>query len=423
MIQFQRVRLAQITAKIGSGATPRGGENVYKSSGISLIRSQNVYDFEFRPDGLALIDDKQADALSNVDVSPRDILLNITGDSIGRCCMAPEAYLPARVNQHVSIIRANARADARYLLYYLNAPAKKADLLSRVHGGTRRALTKGIIEEFEVEIPPLPIQRRIAEILGRLDDKIEVNRRINRTLEAMAQALYRHWFVEFGPFQDGEFVESELGVIPKGWEISSLAELLPDHRECVITGPFGTNLHASDYREEGTPLILVNSVMNGRINEDGLPLVGNHKRAELRRYVLEVGDIVVTRVGVVGNSAYIHPRQTGWMVSGQMLRVRLPSNGRLNPRYLAQTYLTKSFVTSVENNAVGSTRPSLNTEIWKSLPFLVPPIEAQEEFASIVKSADEESENLRLEINALASIRDYLLPKLMSGEVNAAIQM
>ena len=82
------------------------------------------------------------------------------------------------------------------------------------------------MQDFEIPLPPLPIQRRIAEILGRLDDKIEVNRRINRTLEAMAQALYKHWFVDFGPFQDGEFVESEVGLVPKGWEVKALADIV-----------------------------------------------------------------------------------------------------------------------------------------------------------------------------------------------------
>jgi type I restriction enzyme S subunit len=413
------VPLASV-AEILSGGTPSTSVPRYWRPEIDWVTAKDVSECQ-----LAKIHQTERRiSREGLENCPARILPALTtvliarGATMGKCRMIAR---PMAMNQTCYGIVAKSGNDARYLYYYLSNAYET--FRSMAHGSVFDTVIGSSLRSLPVHIPPLPVQRRIAEILGRLDDKIEVNRRISQTLEAMAQALYRHWFVEFGPFQDGEFVESELGVIPKGWEISSLAELLPDHRECVITGPFGTNLHASDYREEGTPLILVNSVMNGRINEDGLPLVGNHKLAELRRYVLEVGDIVVTRVGVVGNSAYIHPRQSGWMVSGQMLRVRLPSNGRLNPRYLAQTYLTKSFVTSVENNAVGSTRPSLNTEIWKSLPFLVPPIEAQEEFASIVKSADEESENLRLEINALASIRDYLLPKLMSGEVNAAIQM
>ncbi|MGH2543467.1 MAG: restriction endonuclease subunit S, partial [Ardenticatenaceae bacterium] len=86
MTNFKQIPLHKVTTKIGSGATPRGGENVYKAQGISLIRSQNVYDYEFKTDGLAFIDDKQADKLSNVEILAQDILLNITGDSIGRCC-------------------------------------------------------------------------------------------------------------------------------------------------------------------------------------------------------------------------------------------------------------------------------------------------------------------------------------------------
>ena len=112
--------LQEITTKIGSGATPLGGKESYKAEGISLLRSMNVYDFVFNYDDLAHIDDNQAAELSNVEVKENDILLNITGASVGRCCIVPKSVIPARVNQHVSIIRLKTdKADPIYVLYIL----------------------------------------------------------------------------------------------------------------------------------------------------------------------------------------------------------------------------------------------------------------------------------------------------------------
>ena len=130
------VELRAITTKIGSGATPRGGKKSYKDSGIPLIRSLNVYDFEFRHKDLALIDEMQAEKLVNVEVQPNDVLLNITGASVARCCMVPDDVLPARVNQHVAIVRIDpALASAHYVLYCINSPLYKNHLLTLAQGG------------------------------------------------------------------------------------------------------------------------------------------------------------------------------------------------------------------------------------------------------------------------------------------------
>ena len=221
------IKLGSVTKKIGSGVTPRGGEKVYRTEGTALIRSQNVYDYRFVEDGLVYIDDTEAKRMKGVEIQKNDVLINITGDSVGRCCIVPEKVLPARVNQHVCILRADpAQLNSRYLMYYINEPGNKQRLLNQVHGGTRKALTKGILEAFEITIPSLRTQEKIAEILGSLDDKIELNRRMNETLEQMAMAVYKHWFVDFGPFQDGEFVETELGMsIPNGWEICNFGDV------------------------------------------------------------------------------------------------------------------------------------------------------------------------------------------------------
>lgn len=152
---FEWVKLGDITSKIGSGATPKGGSQAYKSEGIALIRSMNVHDRRFVYDGLAFIDDEQAAALSNVEVQENDILLNITGASVARVCRVPADVLPARVNQHVAIIRLNpGTIEPELLERYLTLPSAKKQLLkiATSGGATREAITKSQIARFTVPL-------------------------------------------------------------------------------------------------------------------------------------------------------------------------------------------------------------------------------------------------------------------------------
>ena len=152
---WEEKKLIEITNKIGSGATPRGGNESYKSEGISLVRSMNVHDFEFREKNLAFIDDQQAKELNNVTLQENDVLLNITGASVARCCVIPKDYLPARVNQHVSIIRAKKEIiDPTFLNLLLTSKFYKDQLLfTGEQGATRQAITKAQLEVFKIAFP------------------------------------------------------------------------------------------------------------------------------------------------------------------------------------------------------------------------------------------------------------------------------
>lgn len=166
------VRLGDVTTKIGSGATPRGGKDVYQEAGVWFIRSQNVYDGRFSFDGLARISDEAAAALRGVTVQPNDVLINITGESVTRTALAPGRALPARVSQHVAIVRPDpSRLDAGYLMLTMLSPAIKAHLngLSSA-GATRRALTKAHLADTQVPLPPLDDQKRVARILEVIDE-------------------------------------------------------------------------------------------------------------------------------------------------------------------------------------------------------------------------------------------------------------
>jgi type I restriction enzyme S subunit len=167
---WEEKTLKEITTKIGSGATPRGGQESYKSEGISLVRSMNVHDWEFRDRNLAFIDEKQGKELEGVTLKENDVLLNITGASVARCCVFPKEYLPARVNQHVSIIRANENLiDARFLnLLLTSKPYKEQLLFTGEQGATRQAITKAQIEVFRVFIPDLKKQHTIVRQLDTL---------------------------------------------------------------------------------------------------------------------------------------------------------------------------------------------------------------------------------------------------------------
>ena len=278
-------KLKDITTKIGSGATPRGGKGAYHQKGMPLIRSLNIYDLNFNYDDLAFIDESQAEQLDNVTVEKDDVLLNITGASVCRCTSVPEELAPARVNQHVSIIRADKKnLFGKYLKYVLVSPTYKRELwgLART-GATREALTKVDIENFKIKLPDIKTQTRIASVLSAYDDLIENNEKRIKALEEMAQLLYTEWFIKFKypGHEKVKMVDSgtEYGMVPEGWEVTKIDSLLKNVKRKI-------KLQTSEYQktglypivDQGKDFIAGYTDNEDIIYKDDLIVFGDHSR-------------------------------------------------------------------------------------------------------------------------------------------------
>jgi len=408
---WKKFRLEDICKKIGSGATPRGGKDVYLEVGeYSLIRSQNVLDFTFSYDGLAYINEDQASKLSNVEIEENDVLINITGDSVARVCKVPIEVLPARVNQHVAILRTeNKKFSPDFLKYALLHPENKGQLLSIAStGGTRNALTKGMLQDFEIYAPEnIKTQRRIAAILAAFDDKIELNRRMNRTLEAMAQALFR----ELCTVPAGE-------ALPAGWQ----SDILENHVD-VERGLSYKGAGLTDSKDEtGIPMHNLNSIYEGGgYKFDGIKYYnGDYKE----KHLVKPGDVIVanTEQGhkylLIGFPAIV-PKFYGakGIFSQHIYRVRPKEQSAVTSPFLYYLLLQKITWEQVIGASNGTTVNMLSKDGLQYPKVFIPTKEIIENFTKQVIPILEKKEELYKEEILLASLRDTLLPRLMSGEL------
>jgi type I restriction enzyme S subunit len=421
------VPLAEIVTKIGSGATPRGGADSYlpARASFALVRSQNVFDRRFDRTGLAFITDVQADGLRGVKLQSNDILLNITGDGItfGRACIVPEDVLPACVNQHVSIVRVDdRRADPGYVLAFLTHADVKPYIESFNAGGSRRAITKGHIEAFRLPIPPLPEQRAIAHILGALDEKIELNRRISETMEAMALALFKSWFVDFDPvrakvegrdpglpaslatlFPDS-FEESELGEIPNGWGVTSLPELIDvNPTRSLRKGDIAPYLDMANMPTRGhAPDTVIERPFGS-----GMRFIN--------------GDTLVARITPClenGKTAFVDFLQDGQVGWGSTEYIVLRSQPPLPDEFaycLARSDEFRRFAIQSMTGSSGRQRVPADSLAHFQIVSAVRPI--AEMFGQLVKPLLARAGATSVESRTLAALRDTLLPKLICGEL------
>ena len=407
------LKLKDITKKIGAGSTPTGGNNVYCEQGIALIRSQNVLDMRFSYNGLAFIDDQQAEKLKGVTVKQNDVLLNITGDSIARSCIVPENILPARVNQHVSIIRCKDSESASYVNYYLQYLKKYLLQICRV-GGTRNALTKEAIENLNIYLHE--DHKKRAKLLSSLDAKIELNNRINNELEAMAKTLYDYWFVQFDfPDVNGKPYKSSGGKmvyndaiqrkIPKGWEIKNLSSF-------AKTSSGGTPLSTrNEYYDNG----IIPWINSGEVNN---PYIVNCKN-------------YITELGLRDSSAKIFPAKTilvamygatAGKVSLQMIDActnqaicAVNTNSPLFTYYLK--FALSDLYDYLINLSSGSARDNLSQNKINELIFIIPNEVFIVEFNKIIDPVIEKIILHIKENQQLSQLRDWLLPMLMNGQV------
>jgi type I restriction enzyme S subunit len=238
----------------------------------------------------------------------------------------------------------------------------------------------------------------------------------------MAQALYREWFVRFRfpGHQSVPLVDSPLGPIPQGWRVKTLGEIVDAVEGTVRTGPFGSQLHESDYTAEGVPVVMPKNIMGGRVVIDDIARIPEDEADRLSQHRLHPGDIVYGRRGDIGRRSLIGIRQDGWMCGTGCLRISLGENQLLSSTILYLYLGLDEVVKSIANRAIGATLPNLNTTILRDTLVLCPPwplqqkaAEAIADFFAIVDTLIDQNSNLR-------RTRDLLLPKLVSGEVDVS---
>jgi len=418
-MSWNYVRLGDVCSKIGSGATPKGGATVYIDSGISLIRSQNVYNLEFSYDGLAHITEDAAEKLNGVTVIKNDVLLNITGDSVARTCIVPESVLPARVNQHVAIVRPNQEeVNPLFLNYYLASPYMQSFMLGLAvgKGASRNAMTKDMIANFEVPCPPIDIQESIVSILSAYDNLIENNQKQIKLLEEAAQRLYKEWFVDlrFPGSEDTPIVDG----VPERWTRKTVLECLALH----IGGGWGKESPVGKNTIKGKVIrgTDINDVKSGNYND--IPF-RYHTENDIKKRALKANDIVfelsngnINNIGrclliddlILRNCGdnticasfcklfrpldRIHALTLYWEIQD------MQSSGRMLP-------YKKQGANGINNFAF---------EDFLSHELLVPDDE------SLLKPLEDimrKMSNIQSQFALLIQARDRLLPKLMSGEI------
>lgn len=387
------VKLAEVCEKIGSGATPRGGKEAYCDEGISLVRSQNVLDFNFSKEGLAFINDEQAKKLSNVEVHSGDVLLNITGDSVARACLMDDDYLPARVNQHVAIIRGNSHKIMNgYVLYYLQW--RKEYLLQLASAGaTRNALTKAMIEQLELDLPPLDSQQQIVAILDSLQSKIQLSQKTNDNLQQQAFSVFDNLIANA---ENNDCTVSDYAFLnPKRTLTKNQVARSIDMSQLSTSGAFPSGWKMKPFN--GGMRFTNGDTLLARIT----PCLENGKTAFID--FLDDGEVAF------GSTEYI---------------VLAPKNGT-PPEMLYCLARYPAFVDYAVKNMNGSSgrqRVSAETVGQYRLPlFDKHSLVLFKEVVSpmFLKMRYNSLENMRL-----TELRDALLPKLMSGEIDvSAVQL
>ncbi len=382
----------------------------YIESGVPFLRSLNIEPFKIKYDGMKYISQNFHDRLQKSKLSPGDVVVVRTGKP-GACTVIPDALVEANCSDLVIIRPHRQMLDSYFLAAYINSVASH-HVNAHLVGAVQQHFNIGSAKKIKMFLPSLYEQKTIAAILCALDDKIEVNIRINKTLEEMAQAIFKSWFVDFEPFQDGEFEDSELGRIPKGWRVVELGECVNSIDNRGKTPPLAIGI--TDY-----PIIDVKA-LSGQSRIINYENCTKYVDANTYTHWFRSGhpkplDILISTVGSLAEMKLFYG-EVG-CVAQNVVGLR---SKNISALYLYQ-YLQYIKSDLISYN-IGSVQPSIKvTQIIKH-KILIPDGNALEAFDSIMsKILELVFQNFRQTQN-LTTIRDSLLPKLMSGEIRVPIQ-
>lgn len=423
--ELRTVPLSELSKRITKGTTPTTLGHSFVNRGVNFVKSEAITD-DGRIDvaTFAFIDTATHEALGRSALEEDDVLFSMAGVYLGKTAVVPRSVLPANTNQAVGIIRLNrAKVIPRFIHYVLSSPECRALVRRSVAQSAQPNFNLRDIGALPIPVLPLSEQGAIAHILGTLDDKIELNRRMNETLEAIARALFKSWFVDFAPvraktegrdpglpkpladiFPDS-FEDSELGEIPMGWRVGKVSAFATLSRDGIDPADFPQEIfdhYSIPAYDEGQnpkgdtgdaiksnklivpPTAVLLSKLNPRIPRIWLPHVQDTHRAVCSTEFL----VALPRTG--SSREFLH----GFLSSGAFV---------------------SAFATLVTGTSGSHQR--VNPDSLLSMDAVVPDEALVDAFTGIVRPLLMRLRCARNESRALAALRDALLPKLVSGAV------
>lgn len=379
-MEWKEVRLGDVCTRVCSGGTPKSTNLSYYGGKIPWLNTKEI-DFNRIYSTEKTITDSGLNNSSAKWIVPNTVTVAMYGATAGKSCIVK---VPMTTNQACCNLTINDEV-ADYEFVYYTLKNDYTTLASLANGGAQQNLNAQIIKDYVLKRPSLADQRRIASILSSLDRKIELNNKINADLEEMAQAIFKNWFVDFEPFKDGKFVDSELGMIPEGWKVGTLGELCNFKR--------------------GKNLLTKNAI------DEGVPVVAGGLEPSCYHNVANTGAPVITVSGSGANAGFMRMYHVPvWASDCSFIDVSCENF------YFVYCFL-KVNSKLLKHAQTGAVQPHVKPSDIHDFELVIPDKESIFDFQDKVKPFFDKIASIQKENSRLSLLRDTLLPRLMSGEL------
>ena len=379
-MEWKEVRLGDVCTRVCSGGTPKSTNPSYYGGEIPWLNTKEI-DFNRIYSTEKTITDSGLNNSSAKWIVPNTVTVAMYGATAGKSCIVK---VPMTTNQACCNLTINDEV-ADYEFVYYTLKNDYTTLASLANGGAQQNLNAQIIKDYVLKMPSLADQRRIASILSSLDRKIELNNKINADLEEMAQAIFKNWFVDFEPFKDGKFVDSELGMIPEGWKVGTLGELCNFKR--------------------GKNLLTKNAI------DEGVPVVAGGLEPSCYHNVANTGAPVITVSGSGANAGFMRMYHVPvWASDCSFIDISCENF------YFVYCFL-KVNSKLLKHAQTGAVQPHVKPSDIHDFELLIPDKESIYDFQDKVKPFFDKIASIQKENSFLSLLRDTLLPRLMSGEL------
>jgi type I restriction enzyme S subunit len=410
----------------------------FGTDGVPFLTAKSLDAGRIDIDGAPRLADSRADSLTFGFVQPEDVLLSHNA-TIGRVAVVPKFEGRMLVGTSLTYFRLNSeKLRPRYFAAFLAGTDFQNQLVAVMSHSTRNQVPITAQRSLSVVVPPIEVQDMIALTVGQLDDKIEQNRRTGAKLEGLARGVFKAWFVDFEPVKakaagatafpgmppetfaalPTRFTNPDLGPVPEGWEVMALSECIShllDHR-----GKTPKKLGGDWSNSGGTPALSAKNVKAGRIIRTEL---NNYVDEEmLRRWMpepLQVNDIVLTSEAPLGELAYL-ARNADYCLSQRVFGIRANADV-IAPSVLYRFLESEGGQSQMRNRATGSTVIGIRQSELRQIEVSVAPAFLQRTASRVLQPIAEQLAQLEEESEKLAALRDYLLPRLLSGRVRVGV--